>query len=315
MLDKISEENPHLIGQKIYLHELGYVDRFGETYSHDEQNVKILCLQKSQFATKVREKVIRFNEEAEPFLIKHDSEGQISYECSGKTTTNLPKALACGLRNELGALGPSCSNSLSNKQVATCASMINEVKNVCREPDNVMFLNLKQHLGKDSLSNTIWMDIWRYKCDIECFILKQFRLLKERFLREINAYRSYHKAYPLIESYDLSLIAQAQATKMASLQNVPPLKEKKFTVLYGKDDLLFTPLMIKRWYEEILTYNFKNIFFKPTAHHFTTLVWKSSKVIGMGIAKRDCKIYAVFIFQPKANVVAHYKINVSPRIF
>lgn len=44
--------------------------------------------------------------------------------------------------------------------------------------------------------------------------------------------------------------------------------------------------VVKAWYEEIDQYNFRAAKFNWNSGHFTQVVWKNSKELGVGIAKR-----------------------------
>jgi len=40
------------------------------------------------------------------------------------------------------------------------------------------------------------------------------------------------------------------------------------------------------WYREMNSYDFNKAQFAPTAGHFTQLIWKASKEMGSGVARK-----------------------------
>jgi hypothetical protein len=69
------------------------------------------------------------------------------------------------------------------------------------------------------------------------------------------------------------------------------------------------------WYEEVKDYNFSRKGYQGGSGHFTQLVWKGSKELGMGRAKTPdgrCT-YVVARYRPAGNVVNYMDENVSRR--
>lgn len=66
------------------------------------------------------------------------------------------------------------------------------------------------------------------------------------------------------------------------------------------------------WYSEIEFYNYTNPDTFDDAGHFTQLVWKNSKEIGIGIAvsKLDGDTYIVANYYPPGNYPGKYEENV-----
>lgn len=72
--------------------------------------------------------------------------------------------------------------------------------------------------------------------------------------------------------------------KSNSLRNKKDLNGQNLFMGVG---LIFTPYtVVKTWYDEIQYYPFENPSFTYAAGHFTQLVWKTSKWLGVGIVKR-----------------------------
>lgn len=71
---------------------------------------------------------------------------------------------------------------------------------------------------------------------------------------------------------------------------------------------------VDKWYEEISVHNFNS---EPTdlrSGHFTQVVWKGSRELGVGIAKsRNGQIFVVARYSPPGNYVGSFRANVLPK--
>lgn len=147
---------------------------------------------------------------------------------------------------------------------------------------------------------------------------KQFA---EDLLHSHNEYRGKHQAPPLKLSSKIS----KEATRYAeSLANTRILKhsvestrgscgENLAWASYdqsGKD-------VTDRWYDEVKQYNFKRPGFSSGTGHFTAMVWKSSKKLGVGKATAaDGSSFVVARYFPAGNITnqGHFESNVLPAI-
>jgi len=71
---------------------------------------------------------------------------------------------------------------------------------------------------------------------------------------------------------------------------------------------------VKMWYGENSQYNYANGGFSLGTGHFTQLVWKGSKKLGIGIGYTSDrrKSYIVARYSPPGNYGGQYQQNVSP---
>jgi hypothetical protein len=70
-------------------------------------------------------------------------------------------------------------------------------------------------------------------------------------------------------------------------------------------------IVVDHWYNEIQNYNFNKPGFQAGTGHFTQLVWKSSKALGMGIAQAaDGTWYVVGNYSPPGNISGQFSTQV-----
>uniref|UniRef100_I3JF70 Golgi-associated plant pathogenesis-related protein 1 n=1 Tax=Oreochromis niloticus TaxID=8128 RepID=I3JF70_ORENI len=137
---------------------------------------------------------------------------------------------------------------------------------------------------------------------------KQFA---EEVLRCHNDYRMKHQAPPLKLSSKLSKEAARYAESLASTRILKHSVESSrgscgenlAWASYdqtGKD-------VADRWYDEVKQYNFNR--------HFTAMVWKSTKQLGVGKAiASDGSSFVVARYSPAGNITnqGHFENNVLP---
>uniref|UniRef100_A0A3P9MK36 SCP domain-containing protein n=1 Tax=Oryzias latipes TaxID=8090 RepID=A0A3P9MK36_ORYLA len=152
-------------------------------------------------------------------------------------------------------------------------------------------------------------------CSI-CFADEEFQ---QEFLNAHNAYRALHGAPPL--TYNKELCDEAQKWADTCLrthtlghsdteegENVfyksgsPPVK------VTGKD-------AVDAWYSEIKDYNFKKSGSQSGTGHFTQVVWKESKELGLGMATDGRMAFVVGQYRPPGNFTnpGQFEANVLPK--
>lgn len=129
-------------------------------------------------------------------------------------------------------------------------------------------------------------------------------------LQSVNKYRSYHCSPETQWSTTVQTSAQNWADFLA--------KNNAFYHSFGKygenlaimfdesaqeDKTNITINAIKSWYSEVENYDFDNPGWGWSTGHFTQLVWKSTKYVGVGIAVNSFKrVIVVMQFDPPGNV-------------
>jgi uncharacterized protein YkwD len=141
--------------------------------------------------------------------------------------------------------------------------------------------------------------------------------LKNGILSEINQLRKLHQVPELISSPDIDSISQAFANKIAKKgdleysNNTYKGSELGEILFYNQLGEVDTDSVIDEWYQyhKDFRYNQKNQEESP----FSQLVWKKSKLIGIGFARdENGGTYIVANFFPAGNVTDQYSFNVFP---
>ncbi|XP_023323602.1 Golgi-associated plant pathogenesis-related protein 1 [Eurytemora carolleeae] len=138
-----------------------------------------------------------------------------------------------------------------------------------------------------------------------------------RFAKEVldehNKYRRMHGVPPLTLSTSMCNKAQNYADKLTSigwLKHSGPGENlsQRGVSPSGKE-------IVSAWYNEISSY--KNYFGKEPPSglllsygHFTQVVWKGSRELGVGLAKKNGKSYVVAQYNPPGNMRTDYANNV-----
>ncbi|KAK6196096.1 hypothetical protein SNE40_001386 [Patella caerulea] len=150
--------------------------------------------------------------------------------------------------------------------------------------------------------------------------------MDRKFIDEVvaahNAYRSCHQAGPLSQSRELSITAQKWADQLASTNSFQhsnsshrgqPLGENIAMKWSSRPDAYTGQEVTDQWYGEVKMYTFGGEPRTLNSGHFTQVVWKGSKEIGVGKAQtRDGKIIVVANYLPAGNMIGEYSYNVLP---
>ncbi|XP_010141225.1 PREDICTED: golgi-associated plant pathogenesis-related protein 1 [Buceros rhinoceros silvestris] len=145
---------------------------------------------------------------------------------------------------------------------------------------------------------------------------KQFA---EEVLKAHNDYRKKHGVPPLKLCKKLNRGAQQYAEELATTRVLKHSSESA----NGKcgENLAWASYdqpgkdVADRWYSEIKNYSFQNPGFSSGTGHFTAMVWKNTKKMGVGKASAsDGSTFVVARYDPAGNVVnpGYYEENVLP---
>lgn len=141
-----------------------------------------------------------------------------------------------------------------------------------------------------------------------------------------NRYRARHCAPPLSLDQRLNDIAQSYADHLAATSkfehsgnklNGENLGENLY-MQWISDGRVKTSAQaaVKSWYDEIAEYNYSRPKFSAKTGHFTQLVWKGTRKLGVGIAYSpdQREVYVVTNYYPAGNIsnAGYFEKNVLP---
>ncbi|XP_036000594.1 uncharacterized protein glipr2 isoform X2 [Fundulus heteroclitus] len=142
---------------------------------------------------------------------------------------------------------------------------------------------------------------------------------KKEFLETHNAYRALHHAPPLEYNDELNEAAQKWADHCLKKMTLGHSKtDDGENVFYSQSTRIVKPTgkeAVDAWYGEIKDYDFSKPQHQPRTGHFTQVVWKSSKELGVGLATDGRTVFVVGQYREAGNVTnpGYYEKNVLPK--
>uniref|UniRef100_A0A8C7WRH2 SCP domain-containing protein n=1 Tax=Oryzias sinensis TaxID=183150 RepID=A0A8C7WRH2_9TELE len=139
------------------------------------------------------------------------------------------------------------------------------------------------------------------------------------FLNAHNAYRALHGAPPLTYNKELCDEAQKWADECLKTRTLGHSDTKDGENVYytsGSPSVTVTGKdAVDEWYSEIKDYNFKTSGFQSGTGHFTQVVWKESKELGLGMATDGRTAFVVGQYRPPGNFTnpGQFEANVLPK--
>ncbi|XP_067263672.1 GLI pathogenesis-related 2 isoform X4 [Chanodichthys erythropterus] len=141
---------------------------------------------------------------------------------------------------------------------------------------------------------------------------------ESEFLQAHNAYRSQHGAPPLTVNKSLCRSAQAWAEHLLSINTLKHSNKDYGENLYYAWSSVTKKLTgreaVESWYNEIKDYSFRKPGFCSKTGHFTQVVWKDTKELGVGLATDGNVTFVVGQYLPAGNItnVGYFERNVLP---
>ncbi|CAF1094640.1 unnamed protein product [Rotaria sordida] len=194
------------------------------------------------------------------------------------------------------------------------------LKQVNHENDSELNTKVRHN---DSLVNELLQSIDMFRRDNGDFprhlnkredFTSQQRQFQNEMLYAHNFYRSYYCAQPLTLDDELNRSAQRFAQKLADTNQfqhsgTPGVGENLYWASGIQINGYNAPIA---WYQEIKDYNFNNGGFSMSTGHFTQLVWRNTKRLGVGVAYTNGgqSVYIVAQYIPPGNYQGQYQENV-----
>lgn len=129
-----------------------------------------------------------------------------------------------------------------------------------------------------------------------------------------NNFRKAHQAPPFTWSSTLARDAEAWAKQIARegrLRHDDTKDGENVFMVFGRE--IDGSDAVNSWYSEVKDYNFSKSGYQSNTGHFTQVVWKGSKELGIGRAKSaDGKVFVVGRYRPAGNNMRAFKENVFP---
>jgi uncharacterized protein YkwD len=152
-----------------------------------------------------------------------------------------------------------------------------------------------------------------------CVLSFRMDVFAKEALEAHNKYRTKHHAPAMKWSAQMGKEAQAWADNLArtgqfahSSNDQRKGDGENIYMSFGRADLNGGEA-VDEWYNEIKDYDFNNDRFSGNTGHFTQVVWKGSKELGMAKAKAsDGKIFVVGRYRPPGNFMSQFEANISP---
>ncbi|XP_058118515.1 Golgi-associated plant pathogenesis-related protein 1-like [Anopheles ziemanni] len=143
-----------------------------------------------------------------------------------------------------------------------------------------------------------------------------YTAFQQQVLQRHNELRAKHSAAPLVLDPAICQYAQEWANTLASRNVMQHRTNGKYGenlfAQFGNTNVTASQA-VDSWYNEIKYYQFGAS--QPhnfsQVGHFTALVWKNSRRLGVGIASRGSNVYVVCNYDPAGNFMGQYHLNVS----
>ncbi|KAB0800353.1 hypothetical protein PPYR_06093 [Photinus pyralis] len=131
-----------------------------------------------------------------------------------------------------------------------------------------------------------------------------------------NQYRAKHGVPALVLDSEMNRYAQEWANQLAKTSTFSHRPNNKYGEnLYwgsypGETDLQISQRGVKAWYDENKFYNYDSETVQTKALHFTQVIWRSSRRLGIGVARGNNGVYLVCNYDPRGNFVGQFRANV-----
>ncbi|OQV19984.1 hypothetical protein BV898_05988 [Hypsibius exemplaris] len=142
-----------------------------------------------------------------------------------------------------------------------------------------------------------------------------FGAFETEALRAHNTYRANHGAAPLVLSQELCSVAQDWANHLAQTGILEHGKTRHGENLFWTcgNNVPSGATAVDDWYSEVKDHTWIGGWIGGDTGHFTQVVWKGTKELGIAQSRGRNGVYVVANYNPPGNVNGGYKDNVGPK--
>uniref|UniRef100_A0A0K0FN11 SCP domain-containing protein n=1 Tax=Strongyloides venezuelensis TaxID=75913 RepID=A0A0K0FN11_STRVS len=314
-IERLCEIHPELVNKEVIIKVTECFNRRGNYVpKHNHLTYKV-CLPSSTRSNSLVE-YKRNSVPVDGISVTFAESGKKIYRCNRKTFSSLNEFTKCAINQHRVSFGRNCERVFNHSEPANCVGKKDKPdsvidKSICEKPNTIYLLRLDENYKRSKFSNKIWAEIWSTNYNFLCFSKNNYRLLRQRYLMEINAYRGHHHAPPLFEDITMSHVAQCQAEEISKLGKVVHNSSIYYEVIVGHCQILEAPFMIKKWYEENHKYKIFSSILNKNSNNFAKLIWKKTGYLGIGIAKKNCEMIIVVLFKARKKTFVEHLLNVK----
>uniref|UniRef100_A0A0K0FJB2 SCP domain-containing protein n=1 Tax=Strongyloides venezuelensis TaxID=75913 RepID=A0A0K0FJB2_STRVS len=166
-------------------------------------------------------------------------------------------------------------------------------------------------LKSNPFSSVIYENIW-LGCDYNCFAARNFQILKQGYVTEINQYRRLHDTPPLILDRYLEILANEKAKRSCSRRRSSLIINLSIGYLLEIFSLESADHLISKMYDRFLTnYNWHAKRHEGKYDKYAQMLWSGTKKVGVGVFLRNDKICVALLFSPRG-CTRNFRMNVRP---
>uniref|UniRef100_A0A0N5BV73 SCP domain-containing protein n=1 Tax=Strongyloides papillosus TaxID=174720 RepID=A0A0N5BV73_STREA len=296
LLVHISKAHPELVDKEITIVIVGYYNNEKRFIRYSLPETFKACVPEPN-KRKLSIPTRKTKNSVKGILVQYSIDGQPLYKCNGRTVPSLKQLAECALKQRRLQFGRTCSKGFYKDEPSVCVGQIRPKEKsleelFCEKPSTTYMFNFQKSLHDESFSNRVWFHIWKNRFNYECYSRDNFYLLKIRFLLEINTYRVSHKSSLLFENAKMTEKAQRRAEEIAQIGKLISDPNKEYEEIIDCAEVLMVPFMVKKWYDEINKYKYRFPLSKGRNKNFVKLLWKVTRYVGIGVAKRFCHSHA-----------------------
>ncbi|CAL8405594.1 unnamed protein product [Arctogadus glacialis] len=143
---------------------------------------------------------------------------------------------------------------------------------------------------------------------------------QKEFLTTHNTYRQMHQSPPLTMTKDLNESAQSWANHLLDIGHLEHSGkgENTYCMFSSAPINLTGKEAVESWYGEVKDYEYNSPGPGPkdTTGHFTQVVWKETKEVGVGLATDSKRVFVVAQYRPAGNMkgTENFQRNVLPQV-